>query len=103
MKKLFALGLAVLLLSGCAAAPAETTAGTEPAPSVTTAPRTEPTAPPATAPTTLPTEPAVPYDTFFSQEIVRPVEERDGRLLFDDVRIYGPSDDLSYIRDHDFS
>ena len=31
MKKLSALVLAVLLLSGCAAAPAETTAGTEPA------------------------------------------------------------------------
>lgn len=46
MKKLFALVLAMLLLSGCAAAPTETTAGTEPAPSVTTAPRTEPTAPP---------------------------------------------------------
>ncbi len=50
MKKLFTLVLAMLLLSGCAAAPTETTAGTEPAPSVTTAPRTEPTAPPATAP-----------------------------------------------------
>ena len=103
MKKLSALVLAMLLLSGCAAAPAETTAGTEPAPSVTTVPRTVPTAPPATAPTTPPTEPAVPYDTFFSQEIVRPVEEQDGRLFFGNVRIYGPSDDLSYIRVDDFS
>ena len=39
MKKLFALVLAMLLLSGCAAAPAETTAGTETPPSVTTAPQ----------------------------------------------------------------
>ena len=67
MKKLFALGLAVLLLSGCAAAPAETTAGTEPAPSVTTAPTTEPT-----APTTLPTEPVKSYESFFSEEITFP-------------------------------
>lgn len=103
MKKLSALVLAVLLLSGCAAAPAETTAGTEPAPSVTTAPTTEPATEPTMVPTTAPTEPAVPYDTFFSQEIVRPVEEQDGRLFFGNVRIYGPSDDLSYIRVDDFS
>ncbi|MDD7342043.1 MAG: acid shock protein [Firmicutes bacterium] len=90
MKKLFALVLAMLLLSGCAAAPAETTAGTEPAPSVTTAPRTEPTAPPATAPTTLPTEPAVPYDTFFSQEIVRPVDYHFYRLFLSNDQITGP-------------
>lgn len=102
MKKLFALVLA-MLLSGCAAAPAETTAGTEPAPSVTTAPSTEPATEPTTVPTTAPTEPAVPYDTFFSQEIVRPVEEQDGRLFFGNVRIYGPSDDLSYLRIDDFS
>lgn len=102
MKKLFALVLA-MLLSGCAAAPAETTAGTEPAPSVTTAPKTEPATEPTTVPTTVPTEPAVPYDTFFSQEIVRPVEEQDGRLFLGNVRIYGPSDDLSYLRIDDFS
>ena len=77
MKKLSALVLAMLLLSGCAAAPAETTARTETPPSVTTAPSTEPATEPTTVPTTAPTEPAVPYDTFFSQEIVRPVEEQD--------------------------
>ena len=103
MKKLSALVLAMLLLSGCAAAPAETTARTETPPSVTTAPSTEPATEPTTVPTTAPTEPAVPYDTFFSQEIVRPVEEQDGRLFFSNVRIYGPSDDLSYIRVDDFS
>lgn len=96
MKKLFALVLAVLLLSGCAAAPAETTAGTEPAPSVTTAPTTEPATEPTTLPTTAPTEPAVPYDTFFSLEIVRPVVERSPRLNFDDVRVYGPNDDANF-------
>lgn len=103
MKKLSALVLAMLLLSGCAAAPAETTARTETPPSVTTAPSTEPATEPTMVPTTAPTEPAVPYDTFFSQEIVRPVEEQDGRLSFGNVRIYGPSDDLSYIRVDDFS
>ena len=103
MKKLSALVLAMLLLSGCAAAPAETTARTETPPSVTTAPSTEPATEPTMVPTTAPTEPAVPYDTFFSQEIVRPVEEQDGRLFFGNVRIYGPSDDLSYIRVDDFS
>ena len=81
MKKLFALVLAMLLLSGCAAAPAETTAGTEPAPSVTTAPRTEPTAPPATAPTTLPTEPVKSYESFFSEEIACPVKDSYGGTL----------------------
>ena len=103
MKKLSALVLAMLLLSGCAAAPAETTARTETPPSVTTAPSTEPATEPTTVPTTAPTEPAVPYDTFFSQEIVRPVEEQDGRLFLGNVRIYGPSDDLSYLRIDDFS
>ena len=74
MKKLFALVLA-MLLSGCAAAPAETTAGTEPAPSVTTAPTTVPTAPPATAPTTLPTEPVKSYEAFISEEVICPVKD----------------------------
>ena len=72
MKKLFALVLAMLLLSGCAAAPAETTAGTEPAPSVTTAPRTEPATEPTTVPTAAPTEPVKSYESFFSEEITFP-------------------------------
>lgn len=96
MKKLFALGLAVLLLSGCAAAPAETTAGTEPAPSVTTAPRTEPTAPPATAPTTLPTEPVKSYESFFSEEIACPVKDSYGELWLDTQAVYGPNSKESY-------
>lgn len=96
MKKLFALVLAVLLLSGCAAAPAETTAGTEPAPSVTTAPRTEPTAPPATAPTTLPTEPVKSYESFFSEEIACPVKDSYGELWLDTQAIYGPNSKESY-------
>ena len=90
MKKLFALVLAVLLLSGCAAAPAETTAGTETPPSVTTAPSTEPATEPTTVPTTAPTEPAVPYDTFFSQEIVRPVDYYFYRLFLFNNQITGP-------------
>lgn len=96
MKKLSALVLAMLLLSGCAAAPAETTAGTEPAPSVTTAPRTEPTAPPATAPTTLPTEPVKSYESFFSEEIACPVKDSYGELWLDTQAVYGPNSKESY-------
>ena len=96
MKKLFALVLAVLLLSGCAAAPAETTAGTEPAPSVTTAPRTEPTAPPATAPTTLPTEPVKSYESFFSEEVLCPVKDSNGELWLDTQAVSGPNSKESY-------
>lgn len=96
MKKLFALVLAVLLLSGCAAAPAETTAGTETPPSVTTAPRTEPTAPPATAPTTLPTEPVKSYESFFSEEIACPVKDSYGELWLDTQAVYGPNSKESY-------
>ena len=90
MKKLFALVLAVLLLSGCAAAPAETTAGTETPPSVITAPSTEPATEATMVPTTAPTEPAVPYDTFFSQEIVRPVDYYFYRLFLSNDQITGP-------------
>lgn len=96
MKKLFALVLAVLLLSGCAAAPAETTAGTEPAPSVTTAPTTEPTAPPATAPKTLPTETVKSYESFFSEEIACPVKDSYGELWLDTQAVYGPNSKESY-------
>lgn len=96
MKKLFALVLAVLLLSGCAAAPAETTAGTEPAPSVTTAPTTEPTAPPATAPTTLPTEPVKSYESFFSEEVLCPVKDSNGELWLDTQAVSGPNSKESY-------
>lgn len=96
MQKLFALVLAVLLLSGCAAAPTETTAGTEPAPSVTTAPTTVPTAPPATAPTTLPTEPVKSYESFFSEEIACPVKDSYGELWLDTQAVYGPNSKESY-------
>ena len=96
MKKLFALVLAMLLLSGCAAAPAETTAGTEPAPSVTTAPTTVPTAPPATAPTTLPTEPVKSYESFFSEEVLCPVKDSNGELWLDTQAVSGPNSKESY-------
>ena len=95
MKKLFALVLA-MLLSGCAAAPTETTAGTEPAPSVTIVPTTVPTAPPATAPTTLPTEPVKSYESFFSEEVLCPVKDSYGELWLDTQAVYGPNSKESY-------
>ena len=75
MKRFALLLVLILLLTGCAAAPAQEStapsttlpAKTEP---VTTAPSTAPVTKPATEPATEPpTEPAEPYDTYFATEI----------------------------------
>ena len=75
MKRFAILLILALLLTGCAAAPAQEStapsttlpAKTEP---VTTTPSTAPVTEPATEPATEPpTEPAEPYDTYFATEI----------------------------------
>ena len=83
--KCFAILLVLLLLlTGCAVAPAQEStapsttlpAKTEP---VTTTPGTAPVTEPATEPATEPpTEPAEPYDTYFATEIPCPIEFSSG-------------------------
>ena len=87
MKRFALLLVLILLLTGCAVAPAQEStapsatlpAKTEP---VTTTPSTAPVTEPATEPPTEPpTEPAEPYDTYFATEIPI-IPHDDGCLLY---------------------
>ena len=80
MKRFAILLILALLLTGCAAAPAQEStapsttlpAKTEP---VATTPSTAPTEPATEPATEPPTEPAEPYDTYYATEIPVPIQK----------------------------